>query len=90
VYDESLAFLRRALDTAKLGHSEKLDGFARLDTFARLVEKRLSPDADVDATIAHERGVSRSRGERTVFDDIKPRGQRHTAGPSQLELFPPL
>jgi hypothetical protein len=33
--------------------------------------------------------VSRSLGGRTVFDDIKPRGQRDDAGPSQLELFPP-
>ena len=40
VYDESIGFLRRALDAAKLGHGEKLDGFARLDTFARLVEDR--------------------------------------------------
>jgi hypothetical protein len=38
VYDESLAFLRRALDAAKLGPSEKLHGFARLDTLAKLVE----------------------------------------------------
>jgi uncharacterized protein len=89
VYDESLAFLRRALDTAKLGRTEKLDGFARLDTFARLVEERLSPDADVDVAIAHERAVSPSLGGRTVFDDRKSRGPQHRAGPSQLELFPP-
>ena len=89
VYDESLAFLRRALDAAKLGHTEKLDGFARLDTFARLVEERLSPDADVDVAIVRERALSRSLGGRTVFDDMKPRGRRHRAGPSQLALFPP-
>jgi hypothetical protein len=87
VYDESLAFLRRALDAAKVGHTEKLDGFARLDRFTRLVEERLAPDADVDAAVAHERALSRSLGGRTVFDDIKPRGQRHKAGPSQLDLF---
>jgi len=51
-----------------------------------VVEERLSPDADVDVAIAHERAVSRSLGGRTVFDDIK-RDQRHRAGPSQLELF---
>ena len=89
VYDESLAFLRRALDAAKLGHSEKLHGLSRLDTFARVVEERLSPDADVDVAIAHERAVSRSLGGRTVFDDMKPRGQGRRAGPPQLELFPP-
>src|SRR5688500_9420846 len=57
VYDESLAFLRRALDAAKLGQTEKLQGFARLDAFTRLVEDRLSPQADVHAAIAHERAV---------------------------------
>ena len=56
---------------------------------ARLVEARLSPDADVDVAIGHEREVSRSLGGRTVFDDMKRWGQRHRAGPSQLELFPP-
>jgi hypothetical protein len=87
VYDESITFLRRALDAAQLGHTEKLHGMARLDTFARLVEERLSPDADVDAAIARERTVSRSLGGRTVFDDMKPRVQRRRGGPSQLELF---
>ena len=83
VYDESLGFLRRALGEAKLGHSEKLDGFARLDAFTRVVEDRLSPEADVDQAIAHERAVCSSFGGRTVFDD------RRRANPSQLQLFPP-
>jgi uncharacterized protein len=92
VYDESLAFLRRALGTARLGHTEKLDGFARLDAFTRIVEARLSPEADVDAAIAQERAVSPSLGGRTVFDD-KPRdllrqGNRRQPSPSQLQLFP--
>jgi hypothetical protein len=34
VYDESLGVLRRALDAAKVGHAEKLQGFARLDAYA--------------------------------------------------------
>jgi hypothetical protein len=88
VYDDSITFLKRAIDPSKLGHTEKLHGLARLDTFARLVEERLSPDADVDVATAHERAVSRSLGGRTVFDDMRPHGQRHRAGPSQLELFP--
>jgi uncharacterized protein len=89
VYDESITFLRRALDASKLGHTEKLHGMARLDMFARLVEERLAPEADVDVAIAHERALSQSLGGRTVFDDMKRRGQRHRAGPSQLELFRP-
>jgi hypothetical protein len=68
VYDESIAVLRRALQAAKLGHSEKLDGLKRLDTFARAVEQRLEPVAPVAAAIAHERAMSPSLGGRTVFD----------------------
>jgi len=89
VYDESLAFLRRALDSARLGYTDKLHGLARLDSFARLVEQRLSPEADVDAAIAHEKAISTSLGGRTVFDDTsRARGRR--SKPSQLELFPPI
>jgi hypothetical protein len=90
VYDESLGFLRRALGAAKLGNTEKLDGFARLDAFTRLVEERLSPQADVDLAIAQERAESSSLGGRTVFDDKRTQGAgRRTAGPAQLPLCPP-
>ena len=87
-YDDSLAFLRRALDSARLGHTEKLDGFARLDRFTRLVENRLSPEADVNAVIAHERALSSSLGGRTVFDDRKVPGRARQGRSSQLTLFP--
>jgi hypothetical protein len=87
VYDESLGFLRRALDSAKLGHTDKLDGFARLDRFTRAIESRLAPTADVDATIAHERGMSASYGGRTVFDDVRVRPPRRPQLRGQLALF---
>jgi len=89
VYDESIGFLRRALDAAKVGHTEKLHGFARLDTFTRLIEDRLLPQANVDLAIAHERAMSSSFGGRTVFDDERWRGKGLASGRSQLELFPP-
>ena len=69
VYDDSIAVLRRAIDAAKLGHSDKLDGMARLDKFTRAIETRRRPEADIDAAIAHERAISRSLGGRTVMDD---------------------
>jgi hypothetical protein len=100
VYDESIGVLRRALDQAKLGRTEKLGGFTRLDAFTRAIEQRRDPSADVDATIARERALSPSFGGRTVFDDRKPavmpqrRGQPATMGRSgtapgraQLTLF---
>jgi hypothetical protein len=81
VYDESIGVLRRALDSARVGHTEKLAGFKRLDAFTRAIEERRGPEADVGATIAHERAISKSLGGRTVFDD-RPRPRR-----GQLELF---
>src|SRR5687767_8286362 len=89
VYDESLGVLRRALDAAKVGHTEKLQGFARLDTFTRMIEERCAPDADVDAAIAHERAISPSLGGRTVFDDRALRERRGPRGARQLDLFRP-
>ncbi|HEX5885270.1 MAG TPA: DUF763 domain-containing protein, partial [Pyrinomonadaceae bacterium] len=46
-YDESLNFLRSSLDAAKVGQTEKLDGFRRLDRFVRSVESQLKPHADL-------------------------------------------
>jgi uncharacterized protein len=82
VYDESISVLRRALDAARVGRTEKLHGMARLDRFTRAIERRLTPLADVEGAIAHERAISRSLGGRTVFDNLHearkpslPRGQ---------------
>ena len=85
-YDESIAVLRRALDAAKLGGSEKLEGFARLDRFVRAVEQRFSPEADFDAIVAHERAISPSLDGRSVFDNRKRKPA--PAAAAQLPLFP--
>jgi hypothetical protein len=85
-YDESLAVLRRALDSAKLGHTEKLEGFRRLDRLTRQVETNREPLADFAATLDHEHEISPSLGGRTVFDDPPPRKKIPTR--QQLSLFP--
>jgi len=82
VYDQSMAVLRDALDRAKLGHSDKLEGFRRLDGFVRAIERNVAPTADVQQVISHERKISKSLGGRTVFDDAKHRRR-------QLNLFEP-
>jgi hypothetical protein len=66
-YDESLNFLRSALDKAKVGDRDKLDGFRRLERFVSGVEKRLDPRAEFEKTLAHEERISPSLGGRTVF-----------------------
>ena len=96
VYDESLGFLRRALDAAALGRTDKLEGFARLDRFTRAIESRLSPEANVEAAIAREREDSPRFGGRTVVDDVNRRSAPRAADrlaraprdvPGQLSLF---
>jgi hypothetical protein len=84
-YDESLAILRRSLDAARLGHTEKVEGFRRLDHLTRTVENDRQPLADFDAALEHERAISPSLNGRTVFDDRSPR-MRETVT-SQLDLF---
>lgn len=81
IYDESLSVLRRSLDAAKVGCSEKLDGFARLDRFVRNIENSAAPQADFRRSLEHERAISPALGGRTVFDD----GKKQTA--RQLTLF---
>jgi uncharacterized protein len=84
-YDDSLAILRRSLDAARLGHTEKIEGFRRLDRLTRTVEKERQPLANFDAALEHERAISSSLNGRTVFDD-KP-SRRRSPVASQLNLF---
>jgi hypothetical protein len=82
-YDQSISVLRRSLDAAKLGYTEKLGGFKRLDRFVRRIEREVSPRADLDAVVSHEKKISPVLGGRTAF------GVRRSkqAGSKQLELF---
>jgi uncharacterized protein len=68
-YDETIDVLRRSLDLARVGDTEKIDGMKRLDKFVRVVEKRYSPEADFNAVMTHEHAISKSLGGRSVFDD---------------------
>lgn len=88
-YDESLAVLRRALDAAKLGYTDKLDGFKRLDGLVRKVEERYQPSADFEQVLAHERAISHSLDGRSVFDDKRKRRPVAPKGEQQLSLFLP-
>ncbi len=83
-YDESLNFLRTSLDAAKVGDKDKLDGFRRLERFARAVETRRQPEADFPAVIAHENAISASLDGRSVFEDK--RGRRFNLS-RQRSLF---
>ncbi|HYR86641.1 MAG TPA: DUF763 domain-containing protein [Terriglobia bacterium] len=79
-YDESISVLQNSLDAAKLGDTDKLQGFERLHRFMCAVEGRCRPAADFDAILRHEHAISPRIGGRTVLDDkMRP--------PNQLDLF---
>ncbi len=84
-YDESLSVLRSALDSAKLGNSEKIDGFRRLDQFVRTVEENFAPEAEFRQIMEHEQAISPSLGGRSVMDDRKQ--SIRTSQSNQLSLF---
>jgi hypothetical protein len=84
-YDESLAVLRRSLETARLGHTEKIQGFKRLDRLTRAVENESHPLAHFSEVLRHEQQISPSVGGRTVFDDQRQSGRKD--GPAQRSLF---
>ncbi len=69
-YDETLGVLRRSLDAAKLGRSEKMDGLKRLDNLVRNVERRYQPKADFESVLEHERTISPSLDGRTVHKQL--------------------
>jgi uncharacterized protein len=83
-YDETISFMRRSLDAAKLGHSDKIDGMRRLDRLVRLVEETSTPRADFDAVVAHEQSISPSLDGRVV----RPRRRKASNTlPTQMHLF---
>jgi uncharacterized protein len=84
-YDETIDVLRRSLDAARVGDTEKIDGMKRLEKFVRAVEQRYSPEADFDQVMAHEHAISKSLNGRSVFDDFRPTGKK--APTAQLRLF---
>lgn len=82
-YDETIGVLRRALDAAKVGDSDKVEGFRRLDKLTRAVEERRAPAANFEAATQHEREISHQVGGRTVFGEAKPISPKRR----QMNLF---
>jgi hypothetical protein len=99
-FDESIDFLRNALDRTSIGvrsgksHSrvsddEKLEGFRRLERFVCAVETRARPVADFAAVVAHEKAISRALDGRSVLAPRSPRkqGTRTNQRAKQPSLF---
>jgi len=90
-YDESIAVLRKGLDSAKVGYTEKVEGFQRLERFVRNVEETCQPVAHFAEVVAHQHSISASLDGRSVFDDRKKALRVTACGPvapeKQLSLF---
>jgi hypothetical protein len=86
-YDQSISVLRHSLNEAKLGNSEKIDGFARLDRFVRDVEQNCAPEADLERVIEHELAISQSLDGRSVFDGRRPMDRDKSKRDRQMQLF---
>jgi uncharacterized protein len=65
VFDQTIQLLKRAVDRAKLGSSEKLDAIRRLDRQARMLEGTAT-GPEFDTFVAQERLLSGTFGGRTV------------------------
>lgn len=82
-YDETIDVMRRALNSAKVGHSEKLDGLSRLHRFQQEIERRMSPAADFEQAVQKELRESAALKGRSVVSAAA----RKTGGVRQLKLF---
>jgi hypothetical protein len=92
VYDETLQYLRRAVDKAKLGFHDRKRAIRRLVPLVERIEKDFRPDKDrFDKFIMKEIKESPSYGGRTVSGSIRirPGSRKRKTGPAdrQLTLF---
>jgi hypothetical protein len=65
-YNETIDVMRRSLEAAKIGHTDKIDGLRRLDCFVQAVGHSNTPHANFGETIAREREISASLDGATV------------------------
>jgi len=84
-YDETVTILRRALESAKLGHTERVDGIRRLDHFVRGVEQSTAPTTNFRQIVYRERTISKSLSGKSVFDAAMPLVPKRKL--KQLSLF---
>jgi uncharacterized protein len=82
-YDDTIHVLKRSLEAAKIGDTEKIDGLRRLDRFVQAVEDSKAPIADFTETVNRERQISSSLDGTTAGS----RTARSRGAAEQLTLF---
>lgn len=84
VYDETIQFLHKSVEQAKIGHTDKQKAFKKLHKMSQSLEKDFVPDEKkFDQWIEKEKWDSHKYGGRTVFDKKRLRGPED----NQLKLF---
>lgn len=87
-YDESIAYLRTALDRSRAPGSDKLESLRTLTRFTQFVEQRYSRDVDIEYVKRREHAMSASYGGRTVFDrPAHANAPRTSSATQQMSLF---
>lgn len=72
VYDDTIQVLKKAVDSAKVGQSEKIDAVRRLSRMSELAEKGFTPTRSLETLLEKERSNSWKYGGRTVFGKAEP------------------
>ncbi len=72
VYDETISTLRKAVDRAKIGLTDKQKAIAKLTSLAQKAEKDFTPDSNLEELLEKERKESWQYGGRTVKGFSKP------------------
>jgi hypothetical protein len=85
VYDETIDVLKRAVEKAKLGNTDKADALKKLHEISARAENDFIPNDNFEALLQKEKDESWKYGGKTVFGDVKPpkRGNNNV----QLRLF---
>jgi hypothetical protein len=82
-YDGTIQVLRRSLEAARVGNTDRIDGLRRLDRFVQAIEHSKAPSADFTETIAREHQISNSLHGTTAGS----RPARSNPAIEQLSLF---
>jgi hypothetical protein len=74
VYDETIRVMKRAVDAARIGRSDRLFAIRRLDDEARKIERSAKnlEGPRFDAFLGNERARSHEYGGKSVFRDAQP------------------
>jgi len=84
VYDETIEVLKRGIEKAKMGHTDKQEAIKSLHKIAANMEKDFVPNNSFNELIAKERADSYKYGGRTVFGKAQPPKKEQGR---QLDLF---